>query len=166
MIWFVAWFKYWIGRQKLIMWSIMGNFLRHNSRLGYVPQQTKSSYLVGWMSSFDISVGRCHMQYRYYHAPAPTVSIYASYAVNKGCTKTCCYEIPDKTWCSVNLYGKYGILTPVLQNRSKLIFFIWSSKVLLMTADQDDVIKENVFRITGPFVRGIHWPPVNSPHNG
>ena len=24
----------------------------------------------------------------------------------------------------------------------------------------------NIFRVTGPFVRGIHWSPVNSPHKG
>ena len=30
----------------------------------------------------------------------------------------------------------------------------------------DDVINGNIFRVSGLFVRGIHWSPVNSPHKG
>ena len=35
-----------------------------------------------------------------------------------------------------------------------------------MTVIHDDVIKWNICRVTGPFVRGIHRSPVNSPHEG
>ena len=54
------------------------------------------------------------------------------------------------------------------------IFFVWKedSYILLchaysmMTNTHDDVIKWKHFPHCWPFVRGIHWSPVNSPHRG
>ena len=37
----------------------------------------------------------------------------------------------------------------------------WLSCLFMMTSSN-----ENIFRVTGPFVRGIHRSPVNSPHKG
>ena len=55
-------------------------------------------------------------------------------------------------------------------------FYVWTSKLsegyifrfcsLGQTPKHDDVIKWKHFPRYWPFVRGIHWSPVNSPHKG
>ena len=44
------------------------------------------------------------------------------------------------------------------------LLVIWDAMMLLWC--HDDVIKWKHFRRYWPFVQGIHWSPVNSPHKG
>ena len=39
---------------------------------------------------------------------------------------------------------------------------VWLCRNLTMMTSSN----RNIFRVTGPFVRGIHWSPVNPPHRG
>ena len=43
---------------------------------------------------------------------------------------------------------------------------VWNSKTPSRQNSDDDVIKWKHFPRNRPFVRGIHWSPVNSTHNG
>ena len=48
---------------------------------------------------------------------------------------------------------------------SNALFFLWRGFVMKHIA-HDDVIKWKHFARYRPFVRGIHWSPVDSPHKG
>ena len=43
---------------------------------------------------------------------------------------------------------------------------IWDAMTLMWWCHHDDVMKWKHFLRYWPFVRGIHWSPVNSPHKG
>ena len=60
-------------------------------------------------------------------------------------------------WC----FNRWNNLF-VLPNANTCIIF----RRILVSLYHDDVIKWKHFPRNWPFVRGIHWSPVNSPHNG
>ena len=53
-----------------------------------------------------------------------------------------------------------------MQHRNIHAGYCWWIKFLLKVISYDDVIKWKHFPRYWPFVRGIHRPPVNSPHKG
>ena len=64
-------------------------------------------------------------------------------------------------------------LTRLLPTKVRLISNVWKElfitgphAMLPFLASHDDVIKRKHFPRYWPFERGIHWSPVNSPHNG
>ena len=64
--------------------------------------------------------------------------------------------------------GKWVTLThrKLKYNQNKQITNIYIWDILLYHSDHNDVIKWKHFPHYWPFVRGIHWSPVNSPHKG
>ena len=74
----------------------------------------------------------------------------------------------DICWIAY-LFGEdnHNYLWGELWSNLPLRFVAWNSEVLaLYMSLHDDVIKLKHFPRYWPFVRGIHWSPVNSPHKG
>ena len=68
----------------------------------------------------------------------------------------------DFKFNQITSFIKLHIRLPKSLELDEIFVFIGFSKSSL----HDDVLKWKHFRVTGPFVRGIHQPPVNSPHKG
>ena len=85
----------------------------------------------------------------------------------------CVWHIPwselKRVWPCKNLLNQTGPL-PETRLWSLQIWHRWSIKATFVDYDikfvHDDVIKWKHFLRYCPFVRGIHWSPVNSPHKG
>ena len=64
---------------------------------------------------------------------------------------------------------KIKLLFRVTKTWSIIFTILWdkvAANPLSVEIDHDDVIKWKHFPLNWPFVRGIHWSPVNSPHKG
>ena len=62
------------------------------------------------------------------------------------------YKISRWNWCA--FLSLFSIVLKGSQNKLKLVL------------EPDDVIKRKHFPRNWPFMRGIHWSPVNTPHKG
>ena len=69
---------------------------------------------------------------------------------------------------STNCFGRerFSRLVSQVRGVNKPIFFNLLFPLFFQTYQHDDVIKWKHFPRYWPFVRGIHWSPVNSPHKG
>ena len=57
--------------------------------------------------------------------------------------------------------GRYEII-----ENGNIFHSSWNNSIQALTPMHDDVIKWKYFPRYWPFVRGIHWQPMNSPHKG
>ena len=73
-------------------------------------------------------------------------------------------------WCfnspwNMNMANSFSGTSPFLQ--IPINIFVWNPQSLVeISLSHDDVIKWKHFPRYWPFLRGIHWSPVNSPHKG
>ena len=103
--------------------------------------------------------------------------LWGEFTGHRGIPRTKCFHLMTSSW------NKIGYLCPLaISMQGPKIGFIWESQYLSKIEKYltrvvtsilwvwypgfyyDDVIKWKHFPRYWPFVRGIHWSPVNSPH--